>query len=141
MCLCCVSQGTSDRLTSAPSSLKIAEDPIESDGTIFLLHRRRRNVSEERSVLWNFQPMREEYSQPSEGSRLCRRNRIFHKIPLFHPPTLFFFTSTGEVWSDIFFRGLISLFLRCTWYIFSAATHDLGLSLGGIVIPYSQPNR
>lgn len=61
-------------LTSPPSSLKIAEDPIQSDGTIFLLHRRRRTVSEERSFLWNFQPMREEYSQPSVGSRLCRRN-------------------------------------------------------------------
>lgn len=48
-------------------------------------------------------------------------------------------TSTAAVWSDIFFLGLISLFLRWTWYIFSAATHDLGLSSGGMVMPYSQP--
>lgn len=61
-------------LTKAPSSLKIAEEPMWSDGTIFLLQRRRRNVSEERSFLWNFQPIRDEYSQPSPGSRLCSRD-------------------------------------------------------------------
>lgn len=55
---------------------------------------------------------------------------------LFFPP---FLTSATGIWSDIFFRGLISLFLRWMWYIFSAATHDLGLSSGGMVIPYSQP--
>lgn len=133
---------TSGRLTSAPSSLKIAEDPIQSDGTIFLLHRRRRNVSEERSFLWNFLPMREEYSQPSTGSRLCRIKNKFHiHFPFFHPSYLPLLTSAGTVCSDIFFRGLISLFLRWTWYIFSAATQDLGLSSGGIVIPYSQPWR
>lgn len=63
-------------LTNAPSSLKIAEEPMWSDGTIFRLQRRRRNVSEERSFLWNFQPIRDEYSQPSPGSRLCGENRI-----------------------------------------------------------------
>lgn len=46
-----------------------------SDGTIFLLQRRRRNVSEERSFLWNFQPISDEYSQPSPGSRLCSRDK------------------------------------------------------------------
>lgn len=61
------------RLTNAPSSLKMADAPMRSDGTIFLLQRRRRNVSEERSFLWNFQPIREEYSQPSPGSRLYGR--------------------------------------------------------------------
>lgn len=84
-------QGTWQGLTSPPSSLKIAEDPIESDGIIFLLHRRRRNVSEERSFLWNFQPMREEYSQPSTGSRLCRRNKkfsvFFHLCSPIPPPS------------------------------------------------------
>lgn len=66
--------GTLGRLTNAPSSLKIAEEPMQSDGTIFLLQRRRRNVSEVRSFLWNFQPIREEYSQPSPGSLLFRRD-------------------------------------------------------------------
>lgn len=138
-----VSQGTWGRLTRAPSSLKIAEDPMRSDGTIFLLHRRRRNVSEERSFLWNFQPMREEYSQPSTGSRLCRRKKkgSVNFLVFFYPASLFLLTCAGTVWSDIFFRGLISLFLRWTWYIFSAATQDLGLSSGGMVIPYSQPGR
>lgn len=50
-----------------------------------------------------------------------------------------FFTSTTSL-SDIFFLGRTSLFLRWTWYIFSAATQDLGLSSGGMVIPYSQPS-
>lgn len=63
-------------LTNAPSSLKIAEEPMWPDGTIFRLQRRRRNVSEERSFLWNFQPMRDEYSQPSPGSRLCKEHCI-----------------------------------------------------------------
>lgn len=52
-------------LTSAPSRLKMADAPTRWAGAIFLLHRRRRNVSDDRSFLWNFQPMREEYSQPS----------------------------------------------------------------------------
>lgn len=36
-------------------------------------------------------------------------------------------------------RFRTSLRRRCVWYIFSAATHDLGLVSGGIVIPYSHP--
>ncbi len=72
---CNISQGTEVRLTKAPSSLKMAEAPMQSDGTIFLLQRRRRNVSEARSFLWNFQPISEEYSQPSPGSRFCGRDK------------------------------------------------------------------
>lgn len=124
---------------------------MQSDGTIFLLQRRRRNVSEVRSFLWNFQPIREEYSQPSPGSRLCRRGKDIEENELhskhLSKPTLFlvylflflFLTSVAAFLSEIFFRGLMSLFLRWTWYIFSAATQDLGLSSGGMVIPYSQP--
>ena len=41
--------------------------------------------------------------------------------------------------SDVRLRGRTSLFLRWTWYIFSAAPQDLGLSSGGMVTPYSQP--
>lgn len=52
-------------LTSAPSNLKMADAPMLSEGPIFLLQRRRRNVSEERSFWWNFHPIREENSQPS----------------------------------------------------------------------------
>lgn len=129
-------------LTNAPSSLKIAEEPMWSDGTIFRLQRRRRNVSEERSFLWNFQPIRDEYSQPSPGSRLCR-NHCRNQPEFVSEKSWFqiflFLTSTAAVWSDIFFLGLTSLILRWTWYIFSAATQDLGLSSGGMVIPYSQP--
>lgn len=123
---------------------------MRSDGTIFLLQRRRRNVSEVRSFLWNFQPISEEYSQPSPGSRLCRRDK--DKIRLGNcthnnlsttesTEILMYFvlTSTATTLSDIFFLGLMSLFLRWTWYIFSAATQDLGLSSGGMVTPYSQP--
>lgn len=51
-----------------------------------------------------------------------------------------FLTSVTAFLSDVFLRGLMSLFLRCTWYIFSAATQDLGLSSGGMVTPYSQPS-
>lgn len=113
------------------------------DGTIFRLQRRRRNVSEERSFLWNFQPIRDEYSQPSPGSRLCREHCINQSEILTAIKNVWeiflFLTSTAAVWSDIFFLGLTSLILRWTWYIFSAATQDLGLSSGGMVIPYSQP--
>lgn len=51
-----------------------------------------------------------------------------------------FLTSVTVFLSDIFLRGLMSLFLRWTWYIFSAAPQDLGLSSGGMVTPYSQPS-
>lgn len=69
------------------------------------------------------------------------RKNSLSLFPFFHPSYFSLLTSAGTVWSDIFFRGLTSLFLRCTWYIFSAATQDLGLSSGGMVIPYSQPRR
>lgn len=65
-------------LTRAPSSWKMADAPSRPSGAIFLLQRLRRNVSEERSNLWKFQPIREENSQPS-GSPLsclcCTRNK------------------------------------------------------------------
>lgn len=138
---------SSARLTNAPSSLKMAEAPMRSDGIIFLLQQRRRNVSEERSFLWNFQPIREEYSQPSPCSRLWWRRqeqerykkpRPWHQMIIF----LFYylFTSVDATLSETLFLGLMSLFLRWTWYIFSAATQDLGLSSGGMVTPYSQPD-
>lgn len=38
-----------------------------------------------------------------------------------------------------FLRFRTSLRRLCVWYIFSAATQDLGLLSGGMVIPYSQP--
>lgn len=59
-------------LTIAPSSWNMADAPTRSDGAIFLLQRLRRNVSDERSFLWNFQPIREEYSQPSPASFFCK---------------------------------------------------------------------
>ena len=68
-------------LTSAPSSLKMAEAPMLSEGTIFLLQRRRRSVSDERSFLWNFQPIRVEYSQPSPGSCLDMNNYLGFLVP------------------------------------------------------------
>lgn len=64
-------------LTRAPSSWKMAEAPSRSSGAIFRLQRLRRNVSDERSFLWNFQPIRDENSQPSGSPRslLCERNK------------------------------------------------------------------
>lgn len=59
-------------LTNAPSRLKIADAPTMLAGAIFLRQRLRRNVSEERSFLWNFQPIRDEYSHPSPKSFFCR---------------------------------------------------------------------
>lgn len=58
-------------LTRAPSSWNMAAAPSRSSGAIFLLQRLRRNVSEERSILWNFQPIREENSQPSGSPLSC----------------------------------------------------------------------
>lgn len=58
-------------LTSAPSSWKMAAAPSRSSGAIFLLQRLRRNESEERSFIWNFQPMRDENSQPSGSPLSC----------------------------------------------------------------------
>lgn len=52
-------------LTNAPSSWKMAAAPRRLSGAIFLLQRLRRNVSDDLSFLWNFQPIREENSQPS----------------------------------------------------------------------------
>lgn len=127
----------------------MAEAPMQSDGTIFLLQQRRRNVSEERSFLWNFQPIREEYSQPSPSSRRYERDKdekrmrkYTHSISQIYSFFLIkqILTSATAALSDIFLLGLMSLFLRWTWYIFSAATQDLGLSSGGMVTPYSQPN-
>lgn len=68
-------------LTSAPSRLKMADAPTRCAGAIFLLHRRRRNVSDERSFLWNFQPISEEYSQPSGSPRslFCQSERGYSK--------------------------------------------------------------
>lgn len=57
----------------------MADAPKRSDGAIFLLQRLRRMVSEERSFLWNFQPSREVYSQPSPASFFYQHMEKAHK--------------------------------------------------------------
>ncbi|TNN74623.1 hypothetical protein EYF80_015170 [Liparis tanakae] len=60
----------------------MAEAPSRSSGAIFRLQRLRRNVSEERSFLWNFQPIRDENSQPSTAScRDCSSGAPSNKPP------------------------------------------------------------
>lgn len=60
----------------------MADAPRRSSGPIFRLQRLRRNVSEERSFLWNFQPISEENSQPSGSpwSRLCVQRQTWFKL-------------------------------------------------------------
>lgn len=56
------------------------------------------------------------------------------------PPTgLLTFAVLAVVCVKSFLRFLTSLRRLWVWYIFSAATQDLGLVSGGMVIPYSQP--
>lgn len=66
--------------------------------------------------------------------------RLMLHLVMYFTVYLVYYTSVGEAPVATFSRLLIFLLRRWTWYIFSAATHDLGLSSGGIVMPYSQPS-
>lgn len=131
-------------LTSAPSSWKMAHAPRRSSGAIFRLQRLRRKVSEERSFLWNFQPIREENSQPSGSPRslLCVENThpeltfnlLYRRSVSVPGPVTVNWENHGLFWSVIFqftkwdrlltstvappgalLRGRTSLLLRWTW--------------------------
>lgn len=70
------------------------------------------------------------------GILCCPEGRAPSEPPSTAPLTL---AVLAVVWVKSFFRFRTSLRRLWVWYIFSAATQDLGLVSGGMVIPYSQP--
>lgn len=112
-------------LTNAPSRLKIADAPTMLAGAIFLLQRLRRNVSEDRSFLWNFQPIRDEYSQPSPKSFFCWEIVLKSVIILYITQTVIKQSEeilnccTGQRWSYLE-SGCVCYFLARSNQSFSA---------------------